>query len=157
MTAVLLIASIGLVAFGYCMMARIDRFFATGGFADSGYAAPEESAHLVLLFGERERTGRFYRLPRVRGIVVRATDLSAIASEPPFAALAAVSRSDLDNLTLCRQAGRLCPGAALLARCSDPVYQPLYRDAGVACILPGEQNDDELRASVERWIAGECA
>ncbi len=129
---------------GYWLMKRLDVFLSRPFAAPDGRAAPE--IDLALFAGEELLRGLCPALKEA-GIsfdVIRdGDDLSGRA----YRLVCALGENDLQNLLICSVRKKLDSGCAVLARCNDPLYRNLYRDAGARCL-------DETEITALR-IAGE--
>jgi hypothetical protein len=81
-----------------------------------------------------------------------------VISEPhlpdrlPVKSVLALSDSDIDNLLLCHESHRRCPEIFCIARCSSSVFQKIFRDAGVDCVLAGAPSSDRVLMALQGRI-----
>jgi len=146
-TAVLIISTAGVLFFGLYIMHQLNNFIESGGFADSVQTRAKQA---VLLFGDAEIVKVVAECLSSYGITWQDTPTIIIPEETSFFAAVAVSRNDLDNLTICRRAKRLWPDVMLFAWCNNSTYQFLYTDAGVKNVSTGTPDTPSILLAIER-------
>jgi len=134
MTAAILIATLGVLAFGAFVMHRLDRF------TEKNIAPPQTETrdYDVLLFGAPETVEPMLQALKQRGLSCCRTDSACVPPHTRFQAVAAVSDNDMQNLLLCHQAGHMSPGAFLMARCNDPACRSVFTDEHI-CAMPEKE------------------
>ncbi len=70
-------------------------------------------------------------------------DAPALPRGGNYRFLLALSKSDVDNLLLCTTARQRFGGIKTAARLSDTIYLPVFKEAGIDYILPGN-GDTEI-------------
>jgi len=152
MTAVLIVCMAGVVLFGYAVMCRLDKFMENGGFAESARA---RSRVAVLVYGDMELVGAAGDCLDRLGVTWQQSPSAEIPDSASFLAVVALSRSDRENLALCRRAKQLWPDAMTLAWCNDADDAFLYADAGVKSAAAGAPDAAAVQAAVENWLNSE--
>jgi hypothetical protein len=152
MTAVLIVCMAGVMLFGYAVMCRLDKFMENDGFAEGTRA---RSRAAVLVYGDPELVGAAGDCLDRHGVTWQQSPSAEIPDSASFLAVIALSRSDRDNLAVCRRAKQLWPDARALAWCNDADDEFLYADAGVKSAAAGAPDVSAVRAAVENWLNSE--
>lgn len=141
MGILLMIAAVGLIALGYLIMNRIDRFIGSGGFLDS----PQGRANCGVLL---------YRAPEIAPQIQRAgmkctlMENSVFPDKGFYSAVFALSANDAGNLAVCRAAKRADPSIYMVARCNEPELREAFEAAGVDYILGVGETVDSFLAEL---------
>ena len=144
--AVLLLAFLGVAAYGLLLMWRLD------GFREKGHLAtterlPQKNA---LLFGEAERVNRMRMRCQESGLSCECIEEPTVRPYSSYRIICACSQDDLENLLFCSRARKLVPDAAVIAICNDRLYERLYREFGAVYLLPRQAADVEILHCMER-------
>lgn len=97
----------------------------------------------TLLFGQEEDIFSAREWLKKSHFCYDEVDAPALPREGIFRLLLALSKSDMDNLLLCAAARRRFGGIKTAARLTDTVYLPVFKEAGIDYILPGN-GDTEI-------------
>lgn len=146
MTAVLLISTLGVLAFGFAIAKRFGSFLDAGGCS----RVPEtlRSVHVLLLAPEPLRNPLLLHLD-ARNISVSAPVRNELPDGLRFSLLLALTNSDFDNLRLCAAARRACPGSAAVACCRDSLFIHIYKTVGADRVLPADCTPEEVLAAMK--------
>ncbi len=141
MGILLMIAAVGLIALGYLIMYRIDRFIGSGGVLDS----PQGRANCgVLLYGAPEIALQIQKM----GMKCTLMENPVFPDKGFYSAVFALSAGDPGNLTVCRAAKRTDPSIYMVARCNEPELREAFEAAGVDYVLGGEETVDSFLAEL---------
>ncbi len=130
MTAAILIATLGVVAFGAFVMHRLDQFTEKNITPPS----PQIRACDVLLFGPPNMVEPMLCTLQRQGLTCCRADSPQVPAGTRFEAVLAVSEDDMQNLLLCHEAGHASPGAFLVARCNHLSCQTVFTDAHIHAV-----------------------
>ena len=127
----------GALACGYIGKAGLDRM----------HRSQKEETALTnkpgtLLFGQEEDIFSAREWLKKSNFCYDEVDAPTLPREGSFHFLLALSKSDVDNLLLCSAARRRFEGIKTAARLSDTVYLPVFKEAGIDYILPGNRETE---------------
>lgn len=146
MTILLLIATLGMMLFGYIVMYHLDNFLESGGIGDS----PQGRANRgILIYGAPKIT------EKIQKAGLKCRDLTALVfpDHDFYSALFALSADDYCNLAICRSAKHIDPGITIIARCNLPELRSVYETIGINRLLDANESIDTLIA--ELWGDGQ--
>lgn len=132
MTVLLILTTLGVVVFGYCIMGRMDKFLRNMDFEDDDR---EEKNSNVLLFASKPDFSSFETSLTDKKISYISTYEPDIPDNMQIMTVLAVSNNDLDNLSLCCKARHLFPNAFLIAKCNDMLYHGIFKETGIHRIV----------------------
>jgi len=141
MQALLMIAALGMIALGYLVMSRIDRFIENGGFVDSQQGRANRG---VLVYAAPEMVIQMQKA----GMKCTAIDTPNFPEDGFYSAVFALSRNDRENLAICRAAKRFDLGIYMVARCSEPELYEAFEAAGIHRILNAGESAYSLLAEL---------
>lgn len=138
MTALLIISTLGVMALGYLVMLRLDRFLS--GARETGLPVKKACVTAIVFGGNRE----LFSLLNTQGIPYRATNRPELPKDAAGSTLLALSKDDLDNLALCSRARRAVPDIAIIALCNDALYMDMYTAAAGDGVLTGHPSAEDI-------------
>lgn len=134
MTAVLLISTLGVMALGFYVMMKFDRF-ASGAHGTAVHAPRERVTALIYGAG-----AELCDLLADEGISYRLVPRPELPDTTGFSVLIALSHDDLDNLAMCNRVRHVFPEAKIIALCNDTLYMDMYEEAAGSGVLSGRPN-----------------
>ncbi len=143
MIALLVIASIGVILYGYMLMSRLDRFMERGGFAGQPKVALERE---ILLYGEPETTDVIGLALDNAAITYDSASSLEIKDGATYRWVGAFSKDDERNLLICLLAKRKYESIRMMAKCNDMTYDNIFRQAGVTVIFTSDIVPDRILA-----------
>jgi hypothetical protein len=147
---VLILCMLGVIALGYAIVGRIDKFLnnaSIGVCSDADEYANNKSE--VLIYPSEGLPSGLLQLLLREGIGYCLITEPSMPDNSEFSALIAISGSDLDNLLLCSEAKYMRPATVLFARCNDSIYLSIFEKIGINRIFTGKLSADELLLSMK--------
>ncbi len=143
MIVLLVIASIGVILYGYFWMSRLDRFFAQGGFTKE----PETSMQKdILLYGEQKTVGEISHTLDAAAITYDLTTEPDIKDGVTYRWIGAFFRKRYEYLLICLSAKRKDENTRTMAKCNDMIYENIFRQTGITVILQNDVPADRILA-----------
>lgn len=134
MTAVLIIATLSVMALGYFVMVKLDGYIS--GPRGAALPVPRERV-TALLYGADDD---LCALLSAEGISFRIATRPELPVTTGFSAFVALSHDDLDNLAMCNRVKHVFPEAKIIALCNDSLYMDMYEEAAGSGVLSGRPN-----------------
>lgn len=136
---------------GYRLMKRMDVFLARPVDAPDEPAMP--AADLALIAEEALSDMLCPKLERA------GVSFDVIRNEDDFCGRAyklvcVFGKDDLQNLLACSVGKKLEQGCAILARCNNPLYRNLFREAGAQCLNESELSVERILKELDLFRAG---
>ena len=132
LTIVLITVTIGIVLYGYLLMHRIDRFFDKQPMGETPLAFIQKD---VLLFGNPEDLKTLCQQLGMAGFSFDCVEEPKLCAHTAYRWVGALSRSDIDNLQLCKSAKRDQKDIRIIAKCNDLAYENIYKHIGASKVL----------------------
>lgn len=141
MTILLAVTTVGLLTLGYFVMRRLDDFIERGGILDSPQGRVNQG---ILIYGAPEVEEKIHKI----GMKCKILTDPVFPEDGLYSALFALSQDDRGNLALCHMARQADPGITIIARCSAPNLQGVFKTMGVSRLLGAGEPVDLLLAEL---------
>lgn len=141
MTILLGFTTAGLLVLGFFVMRRLDTFIERGGILDGPQGRANQG---ILIYGAPEVEEKIHKI----GMKYKILTDPIFPRDGLYSALFALSQDDRDNLALCHMAKQADPGITMIARCSTPKLQGVFKTMGVSRLLGAEESVDLLLAEL---------
>lgn len=132
MIVLLIIASSGILLYGYLLMCRLDCFLEQGGFMAETKIPLEKE---ILLYGEWETLDKISHTLDGAAVTYDYTTEPDLQDGTAYQWIGAFSRDDADNLLICLMAKRRNGAIRTMAKCNDAIYETVFRQTGITVIL----------------------
>jgi hypothetical protein len=149
MTVLIIVAILGVVAYGYLLMARVDRFLNNESFEDGVH---EIDNRVVLIYAFDNDYSVIKASLSDKKIPYIQTCEPEIPDNVEIMTVLAVSDNDLDNLLLCCKARHLFPDVFLIAKCNDLLYHSIFINTGIQCVLTGTFTPDVILSNIMKAL-----
>lgn len=141
MTILLAVATVGLLVLGFFVMRRLDDFIERGGILDSPQGRANQG---ILIYGAPGVEEKIHKI----GMKCKILTEPIFPKDGLYSALFALSQDDKKNLSLCHVARQADPGITMIARCSTPNLQGVFKTLGVSRLLGPEESVGPLLAEL---------
>ena len=151
------VCAVGLYIYGMHIMKKMDQFLAAN--KETKYSVPAEQ-ECALVFGNGKAVKQICAVLKehyIRPVCVR--EVGFKREEGCIRYMIAVSALDVDNLTMCRLAGKFYDLRGVYSICNEEMNRNMYRSAGVSVLTKEEMiqiicdfSEEKEQARYERFI-----